>query len=103
MANEREELKGKLLLLWIEDLRNDLEPRPCPEAQVLTEPEAEEVMRLARFIKAVLCPSEGPAADVVEYAEDLTDRAFGELGKKTKLGGAVLQQRKKSWLPAIYR
>ncbi len=102
MAEEREELKGKLLLLWIEDLRNDQKPRLSPEAQVLTEPEAEEVMRLARFIKAVLYPSEVPAVDVGEYAENLAARAFDELARRAKLDG-VSQQCKKSWPLAIYR
>lgn len=103
MAEDREELKGKLLLFWIGDLRNDLEPRFCSEAQALTESEAEEVMRLARFVKAILYPSEAPSGDVGEYAENLAARAFEELGKKAKRNRAIPRPRKKSWPLAIYR
>lgn len=76
MTDNREELKGKLLLRWVEDLIDDREPRIYPESQVLRQEEIEEVMSCARFVKATFYPRDGYPADVDKYLNNLTNRIF---------------------------
>jgi transcriptional regulator with XRE-family HTH domain len=54
---EKEAIKGRLLDLWLEDLRSERRPRMAPEMEQLTNEEIEEVMELARFHKAALFPT----------------------------------------------
>lgn len=54
---EKDAIKGRLLDLWVEDLRSDRRPRIAPEMEQLTNEEIEEVMELARFHKAALAPT----------------------------------------------
>ena len=81
MTDNREELKGKLLLCWVEDLINDREPGIYPESQALRQEEIEEVMSCARFVKATFYPSDGYPADVDKHLNDLTDRIFKKFNR----------------------
>lgn len=78
MTEQREELKGKLLLLWLDDLKNDRKPGVYPEMQMLAPAEIEEVMSLARFVKTTFFPSETPQTSLGEYASRLARRVFRE-------------------------
>lgn len=75
MKEERDELKGKLLLLWLEDLRNDREPRICSEVESLKPDDIREVMALARFLKAAEWQSE-VSVDLDKYAQSVSERVL---------------------------
>lgn len=92
MTEEREELKGKLLLLWLEDLKSDKEPERYPEMTSLTQSEIEEIMSLARFIKGTFYPSETLPADIGDYAKRLATRAFEERREQLELNRAGIQK-----------
>ena len=53
----KEVAKGQLLDAWLEDLRSQRSPRPMPEAASLSTGEVEEVLELARWMKASLYPA----------------------------------------------
>lgn len=77
MAAERDLLKGKLLDAWLEDLRNDREPRKPPVSFSLSAEDLEEVMRLARWYKAMLFPSAPPhPRSIDELPSRLAERAL---------------------------
>lgn len=72
---DRDTVKGELLLLWLEDLRCDREPRICPEMQSLAPDEIREVMSLARFLKAAEWQSE-VSVDLDKYARTISERVL---------------------------
>lgn len=58
MLGEIDAVKGRLLDLWLDDLRNERRPRICGEMKGLSEAELTEVMELARFYKGALWPTQ---------------------------------------------
>src|SRR5437870_340002 len=92
MTDEREELKGKLLMLWLEDLKNDREPGLYPEMKSLTTSEIEEAMSLARFIKSNFFPSEYFPTNVEEYAKGLAKRVLEERTQEVELNRAAIHE-----------
>ncbi len=78
MADEREALKGRLLNLWLQDLKNDRPPGIYPEVGTLSPTELEELMGLARFIKGNLYPSSSMPVNVDSFAAKLAHVVFQE-------------------------
>lgn len=92
MTEEREELKGKLLTLWLEDLKKDKEPGRYPEMEALTQEEREELMGLARFIKATFYPTEALPADISSYAKNLSAATLRDWAKQSELAKSALKK-----------
>ena len=92
MTEEREELKGKLLFLWLEDLKNEKEPGLYPEVKALTQVEIEELMGLARFIKGTFYPSEAIPAKIDSFAKRLAIRALEDRNKQVELNRTLAQK-----------
>jgi len=90
MTDEREELKGKLLMLWLEDLKNDKEPGFYPELNSLTASETEEIMSLARFIKGNFYPSEYFAASAGQCAKELSKLILEERTRQIELNKSAI-------------
>jgi hypothetical protein len=91
MAKELEELKGRLLLLWFEDLKNDKEPGAYPEVKSLSQSDVEEVMTLARFIKGTISPSNGLTPDPQEYAKNITALVSEKILKEIESNKELVQ------------
>jgi hypothetical protein len=69
--NESEEIKGRLLVQWIEDLKNDKKPGYYLESENLSESDTEELLELARFLKAAVFPSTNPVGETADHAANL--------------------------------
>ena len=92
MSEEREALKGKLLLLWLEDLKNDKKPGLYQEMKSFTPKDVEEVMSLARFMKGNLYPNENMPVDVDNYAKELAKLVFKERNDQFEFNRAAIQK-----------
>lgn len=91
MTEEREELKGKLLTLWLEDLKKDKEPGRYPEMEALTQEEIEELMGFARFIKATFYPTEALPADIGSYTKNLAAATLRDWAKQSELAKSAIK------------
>lgn len=91
MTESREELKGRLLVRWLEDLKNEKEPGLYEEMSLLSPAEAEEVMNLARFAKASFYPGEGLSDDVGSCARVMSRSFAEELAKQIEANRATVR------------
>lgn len=90
MAEPREELKGRLLVLWLEDLRKDQVPQRHPEMSLLSTSDAEEVMELARFIKGSFYPS-ATTRNMECFTEDISKLFSVEQAKEEEISRSALE------------
>src|SRR6267143_4767894 len=91
MAEPREELKGRLLVLWLEDLKNDQAPQRYPEMGLLSTSDLEEVMGLARFIKGSFYPSAAMPSNMECFTQDLSRLLSAEIAKEEQLGRTAIE------------
>jgi hypothetical protein len=91
MAEPREELKGRLLVLWLEDLKNDQAPQRYPEMGLLSNFDLEEVMDLARFIKGSFYPSAGMPGNMESFMKDLSKLLSAEITKEEEMGRTAIE------------
>jgi hypothetical protein len=91
MAEPREELKGRLLVLWLEDLRNDQVPQRHPEMALLSASDVEEVMDLARFIKSSFYPSAAMPRNMECFTEDVSRLLSLERAKEEELSRSAVE------------
>jgi hypothetical protein len=91
MAEPREELKGRLLVLWLEDLKNDQAPQRYPEMGLLSTSDLEEVMGLARFIKGSFYPSAAMPSNMECFTQDLSKQLSAEIAKKEEMGRSAIE------------
>jgi hypothetical protein len=92
MAEPREELKGRLLVLWLEDLRNDQVPQRHPEMALLSTSDVEEVMGLARFIKGSFYPSAATPRDMESFTEDVSRLLSVERAKEEEMSRSAVEK-----------
>jgi hypothetical protein len=91
MTESREELKGRLLVRWLEDLKSEKEPGLYEEMSLLSPAEVEEVMDLARFAKANFYPGDGLSDDVGSCARVMSKRFAEELARQIEANRAVVR------------
>ena len=91
MTDSREELKGKLLVRWLEDLREEKKPGLCEEMNVLSPTEIEEVMSLARFAKATFYPNEVVHDDMGSFARNVSKRFSDEFKKQIEANTVAIR------------
>lgn len=91
MTESREELKGRLLVRWLEDLKNEKEPGFYEEIDLLSPGDVEEVMELARFTKASFYPSEGLADDVGLSARAISKNFAEDVARQIEANRAAVR------------
>lgn len=91
MAEPREEVKGRLLVLWLQDLRNDQAPQHHPEMSLLSTADVEEVMGLARFIKGTFYPSAATPRNMEHFSQGISKLLLVERAKEEEMSRSAVE------------
>ena len=88
----RDEIKGRLLTLWLEDLKKEKEPQPYSEIENITASDIVEVMALARWLKSTLYPTEISATRIDEHIEKVVRLTSEDLTKQIASNKVAVQE-----------
>lgn len=92
MSDEREATKGRLLNLWLEDIKCDRALGTYQETESLLPDEIEELIALARFMKGNLYPSSSMPVDLDNFASKLGRVVSRERRDQIELNRAAIEK-----------
>ncbi len=78
MNEEKESIKAKILARWLDDLRNDRQPEILGDINSLDDSDIEEILGLARGMKAVMFPSSLGDKEISEIREIIMAKIASE-------------------------
>lgn len=92
MPEERDELKGRLLSLWLDDLKQSKALGLYDEMKSLSKSEIADVMRLARLAGATFYPNSVSSIGLQNHAKRLAKYAFDQRSNQINLNLAAIQK-----------